>query len=272
MYDKDKLICLTQERAKKLRSSQGTIDTAMGFYEYCNYDLDNMIFSSYCDYIKEKEIMYTDAIFGRRFLRHILTDQLNVDKKEWPGRNTTETILENINIKNEASMFITKADWDYFSNRMADVVKPTVQNRGLCKKYITYAFVWSGVPASTLNKVHKEDLYVNGTNVFMLCNEKEYMIDDLCAARMLNGLLDYDNLQPFPLRKPQKFDKVHIERFKDLVGKTIEADLNSVYESGIIYRMSIGIEPDNIAKDNSYLRPYYVALSNYMYKKGDEKT
>lgn len=269
--NKGKLIELTNERAKKLRSTTKTVETALNYYEYCQYDLDAMTFSSYCDFLKEKGVMYTDAIFCRRFLRYILTDQMGVDKKEWPGRNTSETILENISIKQEAALFVTKDDWNYFSIKMEDVVKPTVQNRGLCKKYIIYAFVWNGIPASIFNNVRKEDLHVDGTIVSIFCNKKEYVIDDSCAAKMLNVILGYDNLQPFPLRQPKKFSKDHIEELKDRVGKVVEADLNTIYASGIIYRLSKGIEPDCIAKDNSYLRPYYKALSDYMYNKGDDK-
>lgn len=266
MTARDKLIQETEKKLAKRKDPQSTKDTIYAFYDYCNYEAEKLTFLSYCQFIKKNRVKYNEAIFARQVMRSILIDVMDIDSKEWPGWKSSETILEYIDLQQEADLHVSKEEWDHFSSVMFSELDK-YKRETYCRKYLCIFFSWITIPSKDMSAFTKDNFVVdwNSGKYILSINNEQLQIDDSCANKCLGKILGNENQKPFFLRPIGKFRDSQLEGFEDkTVRKILSLDLQSVLESGILYKMSLGFMP-KISKSNSYLMDYYKAMSRYLY-------
>lgn len=264
MIQKELIKNAVERRLQSRRETESTKQVIEGFFEYCNYDTDSVTFDFYCEYISNKNVRYQEAIFARRIIRYIAVDELGISKDLWPGWNGPETIIKSVDIEKEVNEYISLDEWEAFSNDMETILKD-INKRGFYKRYLILCLSWYGVYSSTIGKLEKKDIEVEEDRVIVHLKEKDICIKDQCAIDGMNKIYSHKNLQTYVIGRAERFTKQQIAELKSRCNsKVLDKNLNNIYVSGEIYRLSFGEKP-NIGKDNTYLMPYYEAMSRFLY-------
>lgn len=264
MIQKELIKNAVERRLQSRRETESTKQVIEGFFEYCNYDTDRVTFDFYCEYVSNKDVRYQEAIFARRIIRYIAVDELGISKDLWPGWNVPETIIKSVDIEKEVNEYISLDEWEAFSNDMETILKD-INKRGFYKRYLILCFSWYGVYSSTIGKLEKKDIEVEEDKVIVHLKEKDIYIKDRCAIDGMNKIYSHKNLQTYVIGRAERFTKQQITELKSRCNsKVLDKNLNNIYVSGELYRLSFGEKP-NIGKDNTYLMPYYEAMSRFLY-------
>lgn len=264
MIQKELIKSAVERRLQSRRETESTKQVIKGFFEYCNYDTDRVTFDFYCEYVSKKDVRYQEAIFARRIIRYIAVDELGISKDLWPGWNVPETIIKSVDIEKEVNEYISLDEWEAFSNDMETILKD-INKRGFYKRYLILCLSWYGVYSSTIGKLEKKDIEVEEDKVIVHLKEKDICIKDRCAIDGMNKIYSHKNLQTYVIGRAERFTKQQIAELKSRCNsKVLDKNLNNIYVSGEIYRLSFGEKP-NIGKDNTYLMPYYEAMSRFLY-------
>lgn len=264
MIQKELIKNAVERRLQSRRETESTKQVIEGFFEYCNYDTDRVTFDFYCEYVSNKDVRYQEAIFARRIIRYIAVDELGISKDLWPGWNVPETIIKSVDIEKEVNEYISLDEWEAFSNDMETILKD-INKRGFYKRYLILCLSWYGVYSSTIGKLEKKDIEVEEDKVIVHLKEKDIYIKDRCAIDGMNKIYSHKNLQTYVIGRAERFTKQQITELKSRCNsKVLDKNLNNIYVSGELYRLSFGEKP-NIGKDNTYLMPYYEAMSRFIY-------
>lgn len=264
MIQKELIKSAVERRLQSRRETESTKQVIKGFFEYCNYDTDRVTFDFYCEYVSKKDVRYQEAIFARRIIRYIAVDELGISKDLWPGWNVPETIIKAVDIEKEVDEYISLDEWKAFSSDMETILKD-INKRGFYKRYLILCLSWYGVYSSTIGKLEKKDIEVEEDKVVVHLEEKDICIKDRCAIDGMNKIYSHKNLQTYVIGRAERFTKQQIAELKSRCNsKVLDKNLNNIYVSGEIYRLSFGEKP-NIGKDNTYLMPYYEAMSRFLY-------
>lgn len=264
MIQKELIKSAVERRLQSRRETESTKQVIKGFFEYCNYDTDRVTFDFYCEYVSKKDVRYQEAIFARRIIRYIAVDELGISKDLWPGWNVPETIIKAVDIEKEVDEYISLDEWKAFSSDMETILKD-INKRGFYKRYLILCLSWYGVYSSTIGKLEKKDIEVEEDKVIVHLKEKDICIKDRCAIDGMNKIYSHKNLQTYVIGRAERFTKQQIAELKSRCNsKVLDKNLNNIYVSGEIYRLSFGEKP-NVGKDNTYLMPYYEAMSRFLY-------
>ena len=146
-----------------------------------------------------------------------------------------------------------------------ETILKDINKRGFYKRYLILCLSWYGVYSSTIGKLEKKDIEVEEDKVIVHLKEKDICIKDRCAIDGMNKIYSHKNLQTYVIGRAERFTKQQIAELKSRCNsKVLDKNLNNIYVSGEIYRLSFGEKP-NIGKDNTYLMPYYEAMSRFLY-------
>lgn len=74
MEQKERLEKLLDNWLARRREAASIKTTVNEYYKYCEYDINKMSSSSYCEFTRDKGIKYSDAVIARRIVRHILVE------------------------------------------------------------------------------------------------------------------------------------------------------------------------------------------------------
>ena len=268
MEQKEELLKETQKRFDNRNCTEGTRRTVEKYYELCEYDLDKMSFETYCDFVKNDNVLFTDAVFSRNIIRNVLTISFDANKALWPAKNYHVKLLENINFENEIEKnnIIRLSEWNEFSLQMESVLKQ-LKKRGMYKKYLVLCMSWHGIQAKDMGKLVKEDIAVENDviSIYVERENKTYLINDECALEGMRLVLSYDNEMTHPFKNPSKFIRSQLDKLQEKIkSKVLERSPLEVYMSGMYYRISMGYTPV-VAEDNTALLAYYKAMSRFLY-------
>ena len=268
MEQKERLIEETNKRYAKRRCAAGTKQTVAMYYEYCGYDTDNMTFESYCNFLKENKILYTDAVFARNIIRGVLTESLEIEKELWPVKSYYTVMLEYIDMENEIEKnhYISVSQWNEFSSQMNDALLK-INMRGLYKKYLICSMSWYGIQLNDIGKLTEKDIQIKDDSVVVYVSEfpNGVVIKDPCSVKGMEVVVNYDNNGQYLFKSPSKFTPAQVEKLKNDVDENIlNTSPGNIYFSGMFYRMTKGYVPQ-VSEANQYLLAYYEAMSRFLY-------
>lgn len=268
MEQKERLIEETNKRYAKRRCAAGTKQTVTMYYEYCGYDTDNMTFESYCNFLKENKILYTDAVFARNIIRGVLTESLEIEKELWPVKSYYTVMLEYIDMENEIEKnhYISVSQWNEFSFQMNDALLK-INMRGLYKKYLICSMSWYGIQLNDIGKLTEKDIQIKDDSVVVYVSEfpNGVVIKDPCSVKGMEVVVNYDNNGQYLFKSPSKFTPAQVEKLKNDVDENIlNTSPGNIYFSGMFYRMTKGYVPQ-VSEANQYLLSYYEAMSRFLY-------
>lgn len=266
MGQKERLIEETNKRYAKRRCTDGTKQTVAMYYEYCEYDTERMTFETYCDFVKEQKIAYTNAVFARNIIRNVLTRDMKIDKSLWPAKKYYDDLLKAIDIENEAEHLVKKDTMDKFSKSFDDFLDNN-KREVYYRKYLCIYFSWLAISSGVISKLQADNFKETNDGFVLTIPEKDisYRIEDKTAARCLKKILSNENHKPFFLRPIERFRDEQVEKIGNIEGKEVlHATLQTVFDSGIVYWLSQNKTPD-ISEDNQYLLAYYEAMSHFIY-------
>ena len=266
MEQKERLIEETNKRYAKRRCTDGTKQTVAMYYEYCEYDTERMTFETYCDFVKEQKIAYTNAVFARNIIRNVLTIDMKIDKSLWPAKKYYDDLLKAIDIENEAEHLVKKDTMDKFSKSFDDFLENN-KREVYYRKYLCIYFSWLAISSGVISKLQADNFKETNDGFVLTIPEKDisYRIEDKTAARCLKKILSNENHKPFFLRPIERFRDEQVEKIGNIEGKEVlHATLQTVFDSGIVYWLSQNKTPD-ISEDNQYLLAYYEAMSRFLY-------
>lgn len=266
MEQKERLIEETNKRYAKRRCTDGTKQTVAMYYEYCEYDTERMTFETYCDFVKEQKIAYTNAVFARNIIRNVLTIDMKIDKSLWPAKKYYDDLLKAIDIENEAEHLVKKDTMDKFSKSF-DAFLENNKREVYYRKYLCIYFSWLAISSGVISKLQADNFKETNDGFVLTIPEKDisYRIEDKTAARCLKKILSNENHKPFFLRPIERFRDEQVEKIGNIEGKEVlHATLQTVFDSGTVYWLSQNKTPD-ISEDNQYLLAYYEAMSRFLY-------
>lgn len=266
MEQKELLNSATKKVLDSRKETISTKNTIKDYYEFCSYNIDNMSFNSYCRFIFDTKVKYTDAIIARRIIRSVLVGEIGEDPKLWPNGKVSEKILSNIDLENESVSYFTKDQWDSFSEQMESALKD-FGKRGLYNRYLLACLIWHGVSLRDVYKININEIEVEDTYFTVRAGKDKtvYRIDEKCALDGIRLLKNYDNTAPLLFKSSQKFTSDQIDLLKTKVDSCVlDKGLDDIHTSGLLYRMSLG-ERVEAGQGNKYLSLYYEAMSRFLY-------
>lgn len=262
MSTKEELIQLTNKRLEKRRDTEATKKAIFDYYDYCDYDVMEMSNASYYEFIKDCTVHYVDMVLARTIIRGVLVLDMGMDKDLWPYRNYVPELLSIMDYDLEMENFISLDDWTYFSNELAKIID-TIKREAYQRKYLCLYFSWLGVSSSDISKLTLDDVDCNEDKYVVHFNSKTIQVNDECAIKSLSKLVDNENQKPFFMKPVKKFREEQIEKFTDKKMKKVASlDLQSIYNSGILYRLSQG---EVIEFSDYFMEEYYKAMSRFLY-------
>lgn len=262
MGTKEDLIQLTNKRLGKRRDTEATKKAIFDYYDYCNYDVKEMSNASYYEFIKDCKVHYVDMVLARTIIRGVLVLDMGMDKELWPYRNYVPELLNIMDYDLEMENFISLDDWTYFSNELAKIID-TFKREAYQRKYLCLYFSWLGVSSSDISKLTLDDVDCNEDKYVVHFNSKTIQVNDECAIKSLSKLVDNENQKPFFMKPVKKFREEQVEKFTDKKMKKVASlDLQSIYNSGILYRLSQG---EVIEFSDYFMEEYYKAMSRFIY-------
>lgn len=266
MEQKELLNSATKKVLDSRKETISTKNTIKDYYEFCSYNIDNMSFDSYCRFIFDTKVKYTDAIIARRIIRSVLVGEIGEDPNLWPNGKVSEKILSNIDLENESVSYFTKDQWDSFSEQMESALKD-FGKRGLYNRYLLACLIWHGVSLRDVYKININEIEVEDTYFTVRAGKDKtvYRIDEKCALDGIRLLKNYDNTAPLLFKSSQKFTSDQIDLLKTKVDSCVlDKGLDDIHTSGLLYRMSLG-ERVEAGQGNKYLSLYYEAMSRFLY-------
>lgn len=262
MEQKERLIEETNKRLRKRRDAESTKDTVFNYYQYCDYEIDKMSFASYCEFIKEYKVRYIDMILARTIIRSVLVSDMGGNKDLWPYKNYVPDLINLIDYDVEMNSFISLEDWEYFSSEMARIID-TFKRETYQRKYLCIYFSWIGVLPQNISKISLSNVDLVNDVYVIECDDKKIIVEDKCASKSLAKILSNENQKPFFLKPVKKFRDEQVDKFTDeRIKKVASLDLLSIYNSGMLYRLSQG---EVIEFSDYFMEEYYKAMSRFLY-------
>lgn len=264
MEQKERLEKLLDDWLARRREAASIKTTVNEYYKYCEYDINKMSSSSYCEFTREKGIRYSDAVIARRIVRHILVEELGSDESLWPNWKGSDIVLDCVNLEEEAKDFITLSEWEDFSEEMIKALDE-INKRGLRKKYLIMCMTWHGIKTSLINKITKDNIAIYDDRLEIKFENETFILDEECAVENMKDVLSYKNQAPYIFQNPSKLTAAQTKELKSKTqSRVVSCGLDQLFSSGMLYRIKQGKKPE-VAKRSVHLVVYYEAMSRFLY-------
>lgn len=243
---------VNKQLVKRIKSQHligDVVKIVEGFFESIDYETDAMTFDQYAKFVHDKGCLFRHSFIAFTVIRSILNYSFDI---LWDFDHAYE-LFDVCDLRKEAKCFITKSEWDEFVETGLDELCSRIGSN--CIDYfVSLAFVWNGIMPRDIKTIRKKDI-VGGVVQSVEVGE------DIIA--LIKGRLE--TLSPESVvysRRP-----VMRENFKRTCPKTfsyriVDARINDVYMSGVVYRISKGYE---VEMANPILGEYYKKISEIIY-------